>query len=123
MLDATQQQLDFMDSKLPRFKQSCAWGPGRHSKWVSKMCLVPEQGENKWRFIIDLRLMNKYCKEHKLTYETLKHLKNLTRTGDWMVSFDLTDGYYTLCIREEDREFFTGNYGGTLYRLAGLPMG
>jgi hypothetical protein len=40
-----------------------------------------------------------------------------------MVSFDLVDGYYTLGIRVEDKYFFTVNYPGTLYRLAGLPMG
>jgi hypothetical protein len=40
-----------------------------------------------------------------------------------MVSFDLADGYYTLGIREEDSYFFTVNHHGTLYRLAGLPMG
>jgi hypothetical protein len=37
--------------------------------------------------------MNKYCKEYTLTYETLKHLKNMTHAGEWMVSFDLTDLY------------------------------
>jgi hypothetical protein len=71
---------------------------------------VPKPGDDKWRLIIDLRPVQKYCKEHKVTYETLEHLKNLTRAGDWKVSFDLTDGYYTLSIREEDR-------------LVGLPMG
>jgi hypothetical protein len=40
-----------------------------------------------------------------------------------MVSFDLTDGYYIFGIREEDKDFFTVNYRGTLYQLAGLPMG
>jgi hypothetical protein len=85
--------------------------------------LSPKTGENNWRLIIDLRSMNKYCKEHKLTYETLKHLKNLTRTGDSVVSFDMTDSYYTLGIREEDKDFFTVNYRGTLYRLAGRRMG
>jgi hypothetical protein len=40
-----------------------------------------------------------------------------------MVSFDLADGYYTLGIREEDRDFFTVNYRETLHGLAGLPMG
>jgi hypothetical protein len=66
--------------------------------------------------------LNKYCKDRKLTYETLKHLKNLTRAGDWMVSFDLADGYYTLGILEEDIDSFTVNYRGTVYILAGLPM-
>jgi hypothetical protein len=63
---------------------------------------------------MDLRPLNKYCKDRKLTNETRKHLKNLTRAGDWMVSFDLADDYYKLGIREEDRDFFTVNYRGTL---------
>jgi hypothetical protein len=48
--------------------------------------------------------------------------QNLTRTGDWRVSFDLTGDYYTHSIRQEDMHFFTVNHRGTLYRLAGLPM-
>jgi hypothetical protein len=40
-----------------------------------------------------------------------------------MVSFDLTVSYYTLGIREEEMDFFTVNHRGTLYRIAGLPMG
>jgi hypothetical protein len=67
--------------------------------------------------------MNKYWKDHKLTYKTLKQLKNLTRASDWMVSFDLADGHYTFGILAKDRNFFKVNYRGTLHRLAGLPMG
>jgi hypothetical protein len=87
------------------------------------MFLVPTPGENKRGLIIDLRPLNKYCSDHKLTYETLKHLKNLTRAGDMKVSFDLADGYCTPGIRGEDKDFFTVNYRRTLYKLAGLPMG
>jgi hypothetical protein len=31
----------------------------------------------------------------------------MTRAVDWMVSFDFTDGYYKLGMREEDIDFFT----------------
>eukprot|EP00873_Tetraselmis_striata_P011766 jgi/Tetstr1/432030/TSEL_021503.t1 len=64
-----------------------------------------------------------YCKERKLGYETLKQPQEHVPRGDWIVSFDLADGYYTLDIHEVDRDFFTSDYRGTLYRLAGLPMG
>jgi hypothetical protein len=47
-----------------------------------------------------------------MTCETLKHLRHLSRPGDYFVSLDLTDGYYTLGIREEDRDYFTVNYRG-----------
>jgi hypothetical protein len=49
--------------------------------------------------------------------ETLQHLRNLPRPGDYFVSLDLADGYFTLGIREEDRDFFTVNHRGELYRL------
>jgi hypothetical protein len=123
MLDATKQQLDFMNSELPRFLQLGAWEPRQRNIWVSRMFLVPKPGENKWRLAINLRPMNKYYKDHKRTYETLKHLENLTGAGDWMVSFDFADGYYTRGIREEDKDVFTVNYRGTLYKLAGFSMG
>jgi hypothetical protein len=87
------------------------------------MFSVPKSGVNKWRLIIDLRPLNKHYKEHKLTYETIKHLKNLRRAGDRTVSFDLTHGYYTLGIREEDTNSFTVNYRGTQYRPASMLMG
>jgi hypothetical protein len=74
LLDATQQQLDFMDFELPRFMQLGVWGPGQRSNWVSIMFLVPKPGKNKWRLIIDLRPLNKYFKEHTLNYDTVKHL-------------------------------------------------
>jgi hypothetical protein len=45
-----------------------------------------------------------------MTCETLKHLRHLSRAGDYFVSLDLADGYYTLGIREEDRDFFTVDY-------------
>eukprot|EP00873_Tetraselmis_striata_P032900 jgi/Tetstr1/453164/TSEL_040181.t1 len=87
------------------------------------MFLVPKPGTNKWRLIIDLRELNKWCKTFTMSYETIKHLRHLARAGDWFVSMDLADGYYALGIREEDRDFFTVNYRGELWRLACLPMG
>jgi hypothetical protein len=86
------------------------------------MFLVPKPGVNKWRLIIDLRELNNYCAEFNMSCETLKHLRHLSRPGDYFVSLDLADGYYTLGIREEDNDFFTVNCRGELRRLACLPM-
>jgi hypothetical protein len=55
-----------------------------------------------------------------MTCETLNHLRHLSRPGDYFVSLDLTDGYYTLGRREEDRDYFTVNYRGDMWRLACL---
>eukprot|EP00873_Tetraselmis_striata_P024054 jgi/Tetstr1/444318/TSEL_032209.t1 len=119
MRDATRAQLHFMDTELPCFKAIGAWERGRCDKWVSKMFPLPKPGSNKWRLIIDLWELSQWGKTLKKSYETLKHLRHLARAGDWFVSMDLADGYYTLGIREEDRDFFTVNYGGE----SCLPMG
>jgi hypothetical protein len=86
------------------------------------MFLVPKLGVNKWRLMIDLRELNNYCAELNMSCDTLKHLRHLSRPGDYSVSLDLTDGYYTLGICEEDRDFFTVDYIGELWCLACLPM-
>jgi hypothetical protein len=40
-----------------------------------------------------------------------------------MFSFDMQYGFYALGINPSDRNYFTVNVRGQLYRLAGLPMG
>eukprot|EP00873_Tetraselmis_striata_P046012 jgi/Tetstr1/466276/TSEL_000956.t1 len=123
MGDASPAQLEFMDGELARFLAVGAWERGYCAKWVSRLFLVPRPGTNKWRLIIDLRPLNRYCETRDLSFETLSHLRNLSRPGDYMLQMDLQDGFYAVGIAPEDRDFFTVDYRGTLYRLAGLPMG
>jgi hypothetical protein len=52
-----------------------------------------------------------------------KTLATHVPTGYYFVYLDLADGYYTLGIKEEDLDFFTVNYRGTMWRLACLHMG
>jgi hypothetical protein len=69
-------------------------------------------GRSVRRLIIDLPELNSYCAEFNMSCEALKHLRHLSRPGDYFVSLDLADGYKTLGIREEDRDSFTVNYRG-----------
>eukprot|EP00873_Tetraselmis_striata_P013215 jgi/Tetstr1/433479/TSEL_022751.t1 len=50
-------------------------------------------------------------------------VRHLTAKGDYMFSFDLQDGFYALGISPSDRDYFTVNIRGALYRLGGLPTG
>jgi hypothetical protein len=106
MKDTTQPQLEFLATKLPRFEACGARERAHNTRYVSRMFLVPNPGVKKWRLIIDLRELNNYYAEFNMC-ETMKHLRHLSRPGDYFVSLDLADGYYTLGISEEDREFFT----------------
>eukprot|EP00873_Tetraselmis_striata_P004168 jgi/Tetstr1/424432/TSEL_001453.t1 len=97
-------------------KSSCAW-------WVSRAFFVRKPGDNQWRFIIDLRVLNTFCARKRLRMETLMGDRHLTAKGDYMFSFDLQDGFYALGIAPSDRDYFTVNIRGTFYWLGSLPMG
>ena len=137
MMDASPEQLAFMEAELERFIAAGAWEEGHCQRWVSRVFLVPKppkDGVPQWRLVIDLRPLNQHCINLPLKYETLKRLRTIGRKNDWMLSCDLQDGFYGLGICAHDgylwgdeslcsRDFFTVNYRGKLYRLAGLPMG
>eukprot|EP00873_Tetraselmis_striata_P018203 jgi/Tetstr1/438467/TSEL_027022.t1 len=123
MQDATPAQLAFLEGELARFVESGAWEFGTCRNWVSRLFLVPKPGVNQWRCIIDLRVLNSYCVRKRLKMEALLGVRHLTKKGDYMFSFDLQDGFYALGIAEADRDYFTVDVRGQLYRLAGLPMG
>jgi hypothetical protein len=110
MKDATQPQLYFLSTKLSRFEACGAWERAYNTCYIFRTFFVLKPRVNKWRLIIDLRELNSYCAEFNMSCDTLKHLRHLSRPDDCFVSLDLTDGYYTLGIWEEGRDFFTVNY-------------
>eukprot|EP00873_Tetraselmis_striata_P029215 jgi/Tetstr1/449479/TSEL_003901.t1 len=113
-----------MDGELARFLASGAWEEGLCSRWVSRLFLVPKPGVNKWRLIVDLRPLNRYCEEWNLSLETLTRLRRLARPGDYMLPMDMQDGFYAAgIIAPERRDYFTVDFRGKPYRMTtGLPM-
>ena len=61
---------------------------------------------------MDLRRLNASCVPHRCRYETLRVLSRLARKGDWMVSFDLKDGYHCISLHPDSRRFFTFGMDG-----------
>eukprot|EP00873_Tetraselmis_striata_P028319 jgi/Tetstr1/448583/TSEL_035832.t1 len=90
-------------------RSTCAW-------WVSRAFFVSKPGDNWWRFIIDMRVLNTYCARKSLRMETPMGVRHLNKKGDYMLCFALQDGF-------SDRDYFTVNIRGELCRLCGLPMG
>jgi hypothetical protein len=76
-----------METELERLIGIGAWEEGRRSTWVSPMFLVPKG--DKWRLIIDLRHLNKFCKDFSVKYETLKKLRHMAKQNDWCFSLDV----------------------------------
>jgi hypothetical protein len=122
-LDATQQAF------LVRERARClhevgSWEPCTDRSFVSRAFLVPKPGvSNKWRMVVDLRPLNAYCRAFRQRCETLSRLRTLARRNDWMVSFDLQDGYNLLGIHPADRTYFAFDIQGELFCCSALPFG
>eukprot|EP00873_Tetraselmis_striata_P027946 jgi/Tetstr1/448210/TSEL_035498.t1 len=60
--DATPAQLKFLTAELRRFTAAGAWEKSSCAWWVSRAFFVPKPGDNQWRFIIDLRVLNTFAR-------------------------------------------------------------
>jgi len=123
LLDASPAQLALHNTELSRLECEGALGKSKNPSWLSRMFLVPNPCTNNWMLIVDLRHLNMFCRDVPMKYETLKRMRNNSKQGNYMFSFDRADGYYTLGITSSDRDYFTVNVRGQLWRLADFPMG
>eukprot|EP00873_Tetraselmis_striata_P007730 jgi/Tetstr1/427994/TSEL_018067.t1 len=96
-----------LTAELRRFTAAGSWEKSSCAWWVSRAFFVPKPGDNQWRFIIDLRVLNTFCARKRLRMETLMCVRHLTAKGDYMFSFDLQDGFYAMGIAPSDRDYFT----------------
>jgi hypothetical protein len=121
----TSLQQQFLDKETQRcLNEVGSWEPATCAEFVSPAFLVPKPGQpNKWRLVVDLRFLNKYCKKFKMRSETLAMLSNLSRKNDFMFSFDLKDGYNAVGVAPEDRKYMTFNLQGRLFSCSAVPFG
>jgi len=135
----TAQQSEFLEKEVARCFGTGAWeqAPADERTHICRVHLVPKKtppGEpQKWRVVVDLRPTNAFCRPKSCKYETLRVLQRLARRGDWMVSFDMQDGYHCVAIDESHRRYMTfalppapGSPPGSpprYIRCAALPFG
>jgi len=116
-------QAAFWGKERERMFATGAWEQGTCDKFVSQAFFVPKPG-GKFRLVLDFRWLNLHCKEFGIHFETLKRLKRIARKSDWMISFDMQDGYHCLNIAPEHRKYMTFQLpDGELIQCAGLPFG
>ena len=96
--------------------------------YVSKAFLVErkdeETGEIKRRLVLDLTTVNPYLRRLLTRFETLKKLGNLVKRDDWLLSLDITAGFYCVPVHPESRKYLTFEVEGFgMFQFAALPMG
>ena len=90
--------------------------------WASPVFMVPKKN-NKWRLVVDFRRLN------KVTIPKMYRLPRIQEVIDglygccYFTTIDLSDGYWQLSIRPEDRNYFGVTTPLGNYRFISLPMG
>jgi len=115
----------FIMKELQRCFNTGALEPATCSDYITKAFLVPKAGSpGKYRLVLDFRWLNSHLHHLSCRYETLKVLRDVLETNDYMFSLDISDGFHCVPIAERDRKFLTFNIEGVgLIQCAALPFG
>jgi hypothetical protein len=118
---------EWWEKERARAFSTGALEPATSRNYVSRAFVVPKTDstgqQTGWRLVVDLRRLNSHCRPMVCRYETLKKLRTFARRGDWMVSWDLQDGYHHLSIHPSARKYFTFLVNGEYLQCAALPFG
>ena len=95
-------------------------GPG---DYCSAAFIIPKKTPGKFRLIVDLRPLNRYCTAPPTAYDDLRSLGEWLDPGAHLVDFDLKHGYFHLAIEPEYWKYFTFNIDGKYFRMKALPFG
>lgn len=94
--------------------------PGE-ARCLSACFLIPKKQKHQYRFIVDLRRLNKYLKKLKTRYGRLQALRK-TRFSH-AVAFDLADAYHHVGVHPDDQPFLGFAVEGVEYLCTALPFG
>ena len=121
----TPEQRRFLDDYVLRMLNCGSWEPATCTQFVCRAFLVPKRNSSDpFRFITDLRPVNRYLKQLACRYESLRRLCTMAEKDDWMFSFDLQDGFHAVAVHPSCRKYLTFQLEGFGYiQLAVLPFG
>lgn len=89
---------------------------------ASPVSLVPKSDKS-WRVVIDYRWLNANIQAPHYPIQDIDILINHLKNKKYYVCLDLSQGYYQIPLKPEERDKTTIIAGGALYRFTRLPMG
>ena len=93
-----------------------------NGQFVSRLFLVPKKTGD-LRPVINLRPLNKFIIRKHFKMENLQNVTQLVRKGDYMVTIDLKDAYFSIPIHQSHRKFLRFSWRNQLFQFAALPFG
>ena len=91
--------------------------------FYSRLFMVPKQGTNKWRPIIDLKLLNWFVTIPRFKMETILTIWKSLVPGNYCFSVDLTDAYLHVPVHIASRRYLRVVREGIVYQFRALPFG
>jgi len=76
-----------------------------------------------WRFILNLKQLNKFIVAPHFKMENWKTVVHLFSPGDFLATIDLEDAYLLLPIHQNDRKFLRFRFRDQLFEFRVLPFG
>lgn len=109
--------------ELERLRQLCAIEECiRKPRCISPINIVPKK-DNKYRLVINLRLLNSHCDAPKFSNEDIRVVKQLIRVQDDLATIDLKDGFLHVPVEESCRDYLGFRWCDKFYRFTKLPFG
>lgn len=94
-----------------------------HGEYISNIFTRPKK-EGKIRVILNLKQFNeKYVDHIHFKMETLKSAIDSMRPNCFFGSVDLSEAFYSIPIKQEDRKFFRFVFDNKKYQFTALVMG
>lgn len=91
-------------------------------QFISKIFLVPKQSGG-FRLVLNLKDLNEFVSTEHFKLEDHKTVIKMVTKDCFMATVDLTDAYYLISIREQDRKFLRFYFEKELYEFCCLPFG
>lgn len=90
---------------------------------ISPIRLAPKKGTKKFRLIVNMRGVNRHLKEFKFKMEGLSTVLQLIQPGDFLIKWDLREGYFHVPLGDQASRMCGIQWGGKFYRYTTLPFG
>lgn len=91
-------------------------------EFISTIFLVPKKSGG-MRPIINLKPLNNFVETIHFKMETLQTALNLLQEGDFLVSVDLKDAYFSIPIHQQHRKYLRFLWKNQRYEFQCLPFG
>ena len=93
-----------------------------HKEFISNIFLVPKKTGD-MRPVINLKPLNQFVEKIHFKMENIQMALNFISQGDYMISIDLKDAYFSVPIFRKDRKYLRFLWKGQRYEFTCLPFG